>query len=129
MISLATVDKLGELLSDMVEDYVEKIIPKLDEELNSTADEIITYIKSNAPRSGNRHAFADTFTKVESGSGMNKTVSIYSEGKGGLTHLLEFGYTHRSGKYIGPKPFLRPAYDIFTPKMLEAIKDIITKGD
>jgi len=129
VISLATVDNLCELLSNMVEDYVEKIIPKLDENLNSTADDIITYIKSNAPRSGNKNAFADTFTKVESGTGMNKTVSIYSEGKGGLTHLLEFGYTHRSGKYIGPRPFLRPAYDIFTPKMLEAIKDIITKGD
>ena len=129
MISLATVDNLGELLSNMVEDYVEKIIPKLDENLNSTADDIITYIKSNAPRSGNKNAFADTFTKVESGTGMNKTVSIYSEGKGGLTHLLEFGYTHRSGKYIGPRPFLRPAYDIFTPKMLEAINNIITKGD
>lgn len=45
------------------------------------------------------------------------------------THLLEFGYTHRSGKYVGPRPFMRPAYDMFTPKMLEDIKEIISKGN
>ena len=126
---MATLDDLSQLLSDMVEDYVEELIPKLEQSLSYTADEIINYIKTNAPRSGSKNAFADTFVKVESGTGINKTVSIYSEGKGGLTHLLEFGFTHRSGKYIGPRPFLRPAYDMFTPKMLEVIKEIITKGD
>jgi len=42
-----------------------------------------------------------------------------------LVHLIEFGFMHRSGKYVNPRPFLRPAYDTFTPKMLEDIKVII----
>jgi len=129
VILLTTLDKLGDAITQILDSYVDDVLPRLEDRLNDTADEIISYIKNNAPRSGNRNAFAETFIKTETGTGINKSITIYSEGKGGLTHLLEFGYTHRSGKYIGPKPFLRPAYDLFTPKMLEAIKEIIKKGD
>ena len=57
---MATLDDLSQMISDMVEDYVEEIIPKLDQRLIYTADEIINYIKTNAPRSGSKNAFADT---------------------------------------------------------------------
>jgi len=43
--------------------------------------------------------------------------------------LLFVNTLHRSGKYVGPRPFMRPAYDLITPKMLEDIKRIIEKGD
>ena len=45
--------------------------------------------------------------------------------KGMIVHLIEFGFMHRSGSYVNPRPFLRPAFDAFTPKMLEDIKGII----
>jgi len=126
---LITLDDLGKAIEDEVDTYVEGLIPKLELRLNETAEDILNYMKRNAPRSGYKNAFADSFVTASSGTGMNKSISIYSEGKGGLTHLLEFGYTHRSGKYVGPRPFMRPAYDMFTPKMLEDIKEIITKGN
>lgn len=129
MRSLATLDDLGRLISEHVEAYIEDVIPKLEKRLDDTADEIINYIKTSAPRSGYKNAFADSFVKAESGKDIHKTIAIFSEGKGGMTHLLEFGFTHRSGKYVGPRPFLRPAYDLFTPKMIEDIKEIIIKGD
>ena len=129
MISLITLDDLGKVIQDEIENYVEGIIPKLEKRLNDTAEDILNYMKRNAPRSGYKNAFADSFVASSQGSGLNKSISIYSEGKGGLTHLLEFGYTHRSGKYVGPRPFMRPAYDMFTPKMLEDIKEIISKGN
>lgn len=113
----------------MVEDYAEDIIKKLEKRLDETANDIVKYISMHAPRSGGSKPFADSFIAEPQGTGVNKTISIFSNEKGGLTHLLEFGFTHRSGKYVGPRPFMRPAYDILTPKMIEDIKSIIEKGD
>ncbi|MFH5881226.1 HK97 gp10 family phage protein [Liberiplasma polymorphum] len=126
---MITLDDLGKAIEDEIESYVEGLIPKLEKRLSDTAEDILNYMKRNAPRSGYKNAFADSFVATSQGTGMNTSISIYSEGKGGLTHLLEFGYTHRSGKYVGPRPFMRPAYDMFTPKMLEDIKEIISKGN
>ncbi len=129
MISLITLDELGVEISNMVDDYAQDIIIKLEERLDETAQEIVKYIRSNAPRSGGSKPFADSFIAEPQGSGINKSIVIFSNEKGKLTHLLEFGFTHRSGKYVGPRPFMRPAYDLLTPKMLEDIKRIIEKGD
>lgn len=127
--SLITLDELGVAISNMVEDYANEVILKLEKKLDETAEEIVKYIKSNAPRSGGSKPFADSFIAEPQGSGINKSILIFSSEKGKLTHLLEFGFTHRSGKYVGPRPFMRPAYDLLTPKMLEDIKSIIEKGD
>jgi len=129
VISLVTIDELGTAISNMVEEYAEEIIVKLEKRLDETAQEIVKYISSHAPRSGGSKPFADSFVAEPQGSGINKTIVIFSNEKGKLTHLLEFGFTHSSGKYVGPRPFMRPAFELFTPKMLEDIKSIIEKGD
>ncbi|MBE0700735.1 MAG: HK97 gp10 family phage protein [Acholeplasmataceae bacterium] len=127
--SLVTLDDLGAAISSMVDDYAQEVIVKLEKQLDETAQEIVEYIRTHAPRSGGSKPFADSFIAEPQGSGVNKTIFIFSSKKGKLTHLLEFGFTHRSGKYVGPRPFMRPAYDLLTPKMLEDIKSIIEKGD
>lgn len=129
MISLITLDELGVAISNMIDDYAQEITIKLEKRLDETGQEIVKYIRTHAPRSGGLKPFADSFIAEPQGSGINKTIVIFSNEKGKLTHLLEFGFTHRSGKYVGPRPFMRPAYDILTPKMLEDIKSIIKKGD
>jgi hypothetical protein len=126
---LVTLDRLGETISEMVDDYAKDIMIKLEKRLDKTANEIVQYISTHAPRSGGSKPFADSFVAKPQGTGINKTIVIFSNEKGKLTHLLEFGFTHRSGKYVGPRPFMRPAYELFTPKMLEDIKSIIEKGD
>jgi len=127
--SLVTLDELGVAIFNMVEEYAQDIVVKLEKRLDDTAQEIVKYISTHAPRSGGSKPFADSFVAEAQGSGINKSVVIFSSEKGKLTHLLEFGFTHRSGKYVGPRPFMRPAYDLLTPKMLEDIKSIIEKGD
>lgn len=127
--SLVTLDDLGAAISNMVDEYAQEVIVKLEKRLDETAQEIVKYIRTHAPRSGGSKPFADSFIAEPQGSGINKTIFIFSNKKGKLTHLLEFGFTHRSGKYVGPRPFMRPAYDLLTPKMLEDIKSIIEKGD
>lgn len=112
-----------------VKSYSREVELAIIERLDYTADQILDYIKSNAPRTPfNKEHLGDSFIKESYGEGVNKTIVIYSKTKGSIVHLVELGFKHRSGKLVSARPFLRPAYDEFTPKMLEDIKKIINGG-
>lgn len=112
-----------------VKSYSREVELAIIERLDYTADQILDYIKSNAPRTPfNKEHLGDSFIKESYGEGVNKTIVIYSKTKGSIVHLVELGFKHRSGKLVSARPFLRPAYDEFTPKMLEDIKKIISGG-
>lgn len=112
-----------------VKSYSREVELAIIERLDYTADQILDYIKSNAPRTPfNKEHLGDSFIKESYGEGVNKTIVIYSKTKGSIVHLVELGFKHRSGKLVSARPFLRPAYDEYTPKMLEDIKKIINGG-
>ena len=125
---MVSLDELGLKIGELVNEYTEDIIKEMHKVLEVTAERVIIYIQDKAPRSGQSYSIADSFVSLTEGEGINKTISIYSKTKGRLTHLLEFGFTHRGGKFVGPRPFMRPAFDAFAPDMLEQIKTIIEKG-
>ena len=125
---MATLDNFVDEILDNINEFSDAIKRSLEERLDDTADKILSHIKSNAPRSGGKDAMADSFIKEDKGSGINKTVIIYAKEKGRLIHLIEFGFTHKGGKYVPARPFMRPAYDTFTPKMLDEIREIIKHG-
>lgn len=125
----ANMDNLSAKLTDLVENYVDEVQKDVLDRFNLTADEILSYIEKNCPRGdGGSNHLATSFIKTEVGTGINKTIYISSKTKGRLVHLIELGFRHRSGKHVAARPFLRPAYDEFTPKMLEDIKSIIKGG-
>ena len=122
-------DNLSAKLTDLVGNYVDEVQKDVLDRFNLTADEILSYIEKNCPRGdGGSNHLATSFIKTEVGTGINKTIYISSKTKGRLVHLIELGFRHRSGKHVAARPFLRPAYDEFTPKMLEDIKSIIKGG-
>jgi len=125
---MATLDELATDISGMVSEYVDQINDKLGEQLLKTGDKIIDYIKTNAPRGDSKSHLADSFISRKEGSGICQSVVIFSKEKGRIVHLIEFGFIHKSGKYVNARPFMRPAYDAFTPKMVEDIKEIIKQG-
>ena len=126
----ANMDNLSAKLTDLVENYVDEVQKDVLDRFNLTADEILSYIEKNCPRGdGGSNHLATSFIKTEVGTGINKTIYISSKTKGRLVHLIELGFRHRSGKHVAARPFLRPAYDEFTPKMLEDIKSIIKGGE
>ena len=112
-----------------VKKYSSEVEVALANKLEETATKILEYIKDNAPRTPWSHEhLGDSFIKESYGEGSNKTIVIYSKTKGSIVHLVELGFRHRSGKFVAAQPFLRPAYDEFTPKMLEDMKQIIKGG-
>ncbi|MBR0294688.1 MAG: HK97 gp10 family phage protein [Bacilli bacterium] len=116
-------------IKEAVESYSKDVEEAILKRLEKTADQILDYIKSNAPRTSWSHEhLGDSFIKESYGEGINKTIVIYSKTKGSIVHLVELGFKHRSGKLVAARPFMRPAYDEFTPKMLEDIEKIINRG-
>lgn len=126
---MPSLDELGVRISDLIKDYADDVKEGLEDRLDETAKQILDYIKSNCPRSdsGTNH-LADSFILTTVGSGVNKTIYISSGTKGRLVHLVELGFKHISGKHVEARPFMRPAYETFTPEMLEDIKKIIERG-
>lgn len=123
-----TLDNMSVKISELIEKYTQDVKQEALNELDKTADEILDYVKANAPRGRSTSHLADSFVKTEIGSGVNKVIYISSKTKSRLVHLIELGFKHRSGKHVAAQPFLRPAYDKFTPEMLEEIRKIISGG-
>ena len=112
-----------------VDSYSKEVVTAILKKLDETADQILDYIKDNAPRTPwTKEHLGDSFIKETYGEGVNTTIVIYSKTKGYLVHLVELGFKHRSGKMVSARPFLRPAYEQFSPKMLEDIQKIIRSG-
>ena len=123
-----SMDKGMKKISETIERYAKEVEAEAMTKLDETADRIIDYIKSNAPRGKSNKHLADSFVKTETGEGVNKVIYISSKTKSSLVHLVELGFKHRSGKHVAARPFLRPAYDEFTPRMLEDIRKMISGG-
>lgn len=123
-----SIDKGITRISEIIERYAKEVEVEAMNRLDETADKIIDYIKANAPRGKSNNHLADSFVKTEIGEGANKVIYISSKTKSSLVHLIELGFKHRSGKHVAARPFLRPAYDEFTPKMLEDIRKMIARG-
>lgn len=118
-------DKVLDSINGLVQRYGEAVVKEMDKRIDQTADEILEYIKANAPRSdGGANHLADSFVKTKIGD----IVYISSKTKGKLVHLIELGFKHTSGKFIKGRPFLIPGYEKFTPKMLDDLKRIIEYG-
>lgn len=123
-----TMDNVATRISSFVKEYTEEVLKQMEDELERTADEVLKYVQENCPRGESDVHLADTFVKTETGYGSGKIIYISSYKKGRLVHLIEFGFKHRNGKQVAARPFMRPAYETFSPKMLENIRKII-KGE
>ena len=122
-------EALPQEIEKAVRTYSSDVEKAILEKLNSTADQILDYIKENAPRSPyTKEHLGDSFIKESYGEGINTIIVIYSKTKGSIVHLVELGFKHRSGKLVAARPFLRPAYEEFSSKMLEDMKVIVQGG-
>ena len=123
-----TMNDIASKISSIITDYTNKSVDLLEKRIDECADEILVYIKENAPRGDSNSHLADSFIKTVVGEGKNVTIYISSKSEGRIVHLIELGFRHRCGKHVPAHPFLRPGYDTFSPKMLEDLARIVAYG-
>lgn len=49
------------------------------------------------------------------------------KGSANHAHLVEFGFMHKSGKVVAPRPFMRPGYEAAKTEALKKLSDEIEK--
>lgn len=122
-------EEMPRKISELVAGYSEKVRNEINQRIDRCATEILDYLKTNIPKSSNAgQHLADSFIKTEVGDGEKRIIYISSKNKYRIVHLVELGFRHVSGKHISARPFLRPAFDTLSPKMMEDIKRIIAHG-
>ena len=102
-----SIDKSVLKISELVSEYTKDVQEEIVERLNHTADEILAYIKSNAPKGNSNNHLADSFVKTKVGTGVNQVIYISSKTKSRLVHLIELGFKHRNGRHLKCLKILR----------------------
>lgn len=93
----------------MIEEAVRKILKELQTDVQEgmqkaskdTAKEGVADLKNKSPKRTGK--YAQGWRQRKTGD----SITIYDSSKPGLTHLLENGYTTRSGKRVKPHPHIK----------------------
>ena len=126
-------NELNSILAGMITEYSEELQEKADKVTEEIAQDFAKKLKTATPRSdkGPVH-MADTVkitTQKEKSLGKKTKVRFVSYGKWQISHLLEFGWTHQSGKRIDRKPFVRPLFDENKERYYKMYKEELSKND
>lgn len=125
-----SVEWLGQELAETITRYTEEVSAAIDKEVERTAKMVQTEIKAKSPvRKGPKGGtYQRGWTRKKNTQGGSTTYTIYNKNKGFIAHLLENGWTSRSGKRVPGKPHIKPAFDNHAPQMVRNIEQIIKDG-
>lgn len=126
-------NELNSMIAEFLTEYSEELQEKADKVTEEVAKDFAEKLKTVTPRSdeGPVH-MADTVkitTKKEKSLGKKVKVRFVSYGKWQISHLLEFGWTHQSGKRIDRQPFVRPLFDENKDRYYKMYKEALSKND
>ena len=126
-------NELNSIVAGFLTEYSEELQEKADKVTEEVAKDFAEKLKTVTPRSdeGPVH-MADTVkitTKKEKSLGKKVKVRFVSYGKWQISHLLEFGWTHQSGKRIDRQPFVRPLFDENKDRYYKMYKEALSKND
>ena len=124
-------NELDNMIAEFLTEYSEELQEKADKVTEEVAEDFAEKLKTVTPRSdeGPVH-MADTVkltTKKEKSFGKKVKVRFVSYGKWQISHLLEFGWTHQSGKRIDRQPFVRPLFDQNKERYFKMYKEELSK--
>lgn len=126
-------NELNSMIAEFLTEYSEELQEKADKVTEEVAKDFAEKLKTVTPRSdeGPVH-MADTVkitTRKEKSLGKKVKVRFVSYGKWQISHLLEFGWTHQSGKRIDRQPFVRPLFDENKDRYYKMYKEALSKND
>lgn len=120
--------KLALTINEYLKDYGEDIEDAVVNNAQKEAKAAIKYLKAVSPEDTSRKKkratpYKDGWTRKTRKLG-RYTFSqvVYNKTNYQLTHLLEFGFTHRDGKHVAAQPHIREAEKIYKEKFVDALK-------
>lgn len=111
----------------MIEEQIKNILKELQTDVQEgmqkaskdTAKEGVADLKSKSPKRTGK--YAQGWRQRKTGD----SITIYDSTKPGLTHLLENGYTTRSGKRVKPHPHIKEIEQKVINAYLKRVEEVL----
>lgn len=126
MAKTVTVDNLASEIAQTIAAYTEDVSEAIEKEAKSTSDEVLREVRQLAPKRTGEYAKGFTNTKKKTSSGI--TYTVWNRKHYRRVHLLEYGWTSRSGKRVPGKPHMGPAEAKYVPRFVRRVEQIIRSG-
>ena len=123
-----TIDKIAEVIGDVLEDYVTEITEDVNEAALTAGKQGRSELRQTSPKRTGQYARGwDTLTTQDP---INKalTVTVYNAKMPQLTHLLENGHAKRGGGRVNGIPHIRPAEQNAVNEFVRLVKEAIERG-
>lgn len=125
MASNIDIDKLAGEISEMLSDYSEEVVEKVDLSSERVAKEAIKQLKATSPKKSGKYS-KSWKKKTEKQLAQPNSHIVYNK-EGWKTHLLENGHVKSDGGRVNGIPHIKPAeqqvIDEFTKEVEEAIRN------
>lgn len=121
------IDGLASAIADELAQYEETVTSGLFDDIRAVGKECLAEVKAKSPRRKGKYRRGWRL-KVMFESKNDLRVAVHNATNYQLTHLLEKGYLHRSGKRVEGKPHIAPAEQNAERKLLSKVKVRIRGG-
>ncbi len=120
------INDLARELARAYSDYTEDVIAEIEVAADQISKDALTEISQNAPkRTG---SYAKGFRRVKRKSAKGVEYEIWNPKHYSRVHLLERGWTMRSGKRVAGKAHMGPAEDKAVKAFEKRVVEIIKEG-
>lgn len=120
--------KLAQTINEYLKEYGEDIQESVEKNSQKEAKDAIKYLKAVSPENTSRlkkraTPYKDGWARKTQKKGRYRySQVVWNKTNYQLTHLLEFGFTHRDGKHVSAQPHIREAEKIYKEKFVDALK-------
>lgn len=131
MSNVVTVEKLGDAISEVLENYNKVVIKGVKTEARTSMDQLVKTTKATAPVGSRRrkHYKNSIASKVDSENAFGATYIWYVKGSDyRLSHLLENGHALRQGGRVPGTHFIKKASDQIIQEYTKKIEEILKNG-
>lgn len=122
------IDQLANEITKTIKAYTEDVSEAVSREVDKIADDVLKEVKTNHPYKDRSGDYTKGFKKTKRDAPGRTRRIIWNKKHYRRVHLLEFGHAKRGGGRVPAYPHLRPAYDKYTPHLMNNIKKIIRNG-
>lgn len=121
-----SIDDMGNVIKKSLEEYVELTAAEVKKVVTEVSESTKNQIIDKAPVRTGKYKKSWKNTKVEE-SASSLVMSVHSEGRYRLTHLLENGHAKRGGGRVKAYVHIAPAETNAEKELLSAIERRISK--